>query len=451
MKVEKYSLDRWHSVYLIIWFAAVIDCGVWLFVLVLIPFCLDSWGLMAGYKPSRVLPTHQVREDTHRGLGPGGGTRSRKERSEVEEQLHFQRILNSFRNYKLHWIHKLDETIKFIESMNEDYQSKLCKYSSHLAEVRKCLEINSLIMDIIIQDVPNMFENIDYSSDQSSRNDSVDGRDELRLRMNYQRGTKPTALDMEKTQSVLRQLAREWTIEGMNERKSSFDPIIRMIETNYKSRVAAGERVRILVPGAGLGRLPFEIASRGYHCQGNEYSLFMLFVSNFVLNKCKSNNILTFCPWIHNNCNNLKNGDQVKRVSFPDTDPSRIPLGVDFSMTAGNFCHVYKDETNSWDCVATSFFLDTANNVVEYIDTIHKTLKPGGLWINFGPLLYHFADIQGENSIEPSYELLKEIITSFGFFFKTESTGNNCNYTQNHDSMLSYHYKCIFFVVEKPK
>jgi len=43
--------------------------------------------------------------------------------------------------------------------------------------------------------------------------------------------------------------------------------------------------VRVLVPGAGLGRLAFEIARRGYTCQGNEFSLFMLFTSNFVLNK----------------------------------------------------------------------------------------------------------------------------------------------------------------------
>lgn len=43
--------------------------------------------------------------------------------------------------------------------------------------------------------------------------------------------------------------------------------------------------VHILVPGAGLGRLAFEIAKRGYTCQGNEFSLFMLFASNFVLNK----------------------------------------------------------------------------------------------------------------------------------------------------------------------
>ena len=43
--------------------------------------------------------------------------------------------------------------------------------------------------------------------------------------------------------------------------------------------------VNILVPGAGLGRLAFELAKGGYSCQGNEWSLFMLFASNFVLNK----------------------------------------------------------------------------------------------------------------------------------------------------------------------
>ena len=54
----------------------------------------------------------------------------------------------------------------------------------------------------------------------------------------------------------------------------------------YASR--ATEEVQILVPGAGLGRLAFEIAKRGYSCQGNEFSLFMLFASNFVLNKYKA-------------------------------------------------------------------------------------------------------------------------------------------------------------------
>lgn len=43
--------------------------------------------------------------------------------------------------------------------------------------------------------------------------------------------------------------------------------------------------VSILVPGAGLGRLAFELAQRGYACQGNEFSMFMLLASNFILNQ----------------------------------------------------------------------------------------------------------------------------------------------------------------------
>ena len=43
--------------------------------------------------------------------------------------------------------------------------------------------------------------------------------------------------------------------------------------------------VSVLVPGAGLGRLAYEVAKAGYICQGNEFSLFMLFASHFVLNR----------------------------------------------------------------------------------------------------------------------------------------------------------------------
>lgn len=37
-----------------------------------------------------------------------------------------------------------------------------------------------------------------------------------------------------------------------------------------------------------------------------------------------------------------------------------------------------------WDCVATCFFIDTAHNVLDYIETIWNILKPGGVWINLG-------------------------------------------------------------------
>lgn len=34
-----------------------------------------------------------------------------------------------------------------------------------------------------------------------------------------------------------------------------------------------------------MGRLSHELVRRGYIVQGNEFSLFMLFASNFILNK----------------------------------------------------------------------------------------------------------------------------------------------------------------------
>jgi carnosine N-methyltransferase len=65
--------------------------------------------------------------------------------------------------------------------------------------------------------------------------------------------------------------------------------------------------------------------------------------------------------------------------------------------------------------VASCFFIDTANNVIAYIKTIYNTLKKGGIWVNLGPLLYHYADMPNEVSIELSWEELKIIINKIGF------------------------------------
>lgn len=47
---------------------------------------------------------------------------------------------------------------------------------------------------------------------------------------------------------------------------------------------------------------------------------------------------------------------------------------------------------HAFDCVVTCFFIDTAHNIVEYLEVINYCLKPGGKWVNLGPLLWHWAD-----------------------------------------------------------
>ena len=84
-------------------------------------------------------------------------------------------------------------------------------------------------------------------------------------------------------------------------------------------------------------------------------------------------------------------------------------------MCAGDFLEVYT-EKEQWDCVATSFFIDTAHNIIEYIERIALILKPGGHWINIGPLMY-FNNSTVENSIELNYEQIRRIIERLGLVY----------------------------------
>lgn len=74
------------------------------------------------------------------------------------------------------------------------------------------------------------------------------------------------------------------------------------------------------------------------------------------------------------------------------------------------------DMASTFDAVVTSFFIDTAHNILEYLEVIHKVLKPGGYWIHLGPLLWHWADGQwDELSIELSLADIQQAALLMGF------------------------------------
>ncbi len=120
----------------------------------------------------------------------------------------------------------------------------------------------------------------------------------------------------------------------------------------------------------------------------------------------------------------------------------------DMSMVAGEFLEVYSKQKEQWDCVVTCFFLDTAHNLMEYIECIHKILKKGGLWVNFGPLLYHYAEQPNEIQIELPWDVIETMIPQFGFEFRKKEW-RKCTYTGDKDSMMQMVYDCIFFSAVK--
>ncbi|CAN0319402.1 unnamed protein product [Bubo scandiacus] len=357
-----------------------------------------------------------------------------EEEEERLEREHFRRIINAFRYYGTNMHERVNRTERQFKSLPANQQSLLPQFLPHLDKIRKCIDHNQEILQTIVNDCVHMFENKEYGDD---------GRGKI---------TPASTFDMDKLKSTLKQFVRDWSEEGKPERDSCYQPIINEIVKNFPKERWDFSKVNILVPGAGLGRLAWEIAMLGYACQGNEWSLFMLFSSNFVLNRCSEINSCKLYPWIHQFSNNRRSADQIRPIYFPDVDPHSLPSGSNFSMTAGDFQEIYS-ECNTWDCIATCFFIDTAHNVIDYIDTIWKILKPGGIWINVGkcPLLYHFENLGNELSIELSYEDIKNVILQYGFHIEVEKESVLSTYTVNELSMMKYYYECVLFVVRKPE
>ena len=181
---------------------------------------------------------------------------------------------------------------------------------------------------------------------------------------------------------------RDWSEEGAEERRQSYGRMLELLER------AVPPPARVLVPGAGLGRLVFECFRRGYEVEGNEWSYYMLFASGMLLN-CEPGERWEVHPWALESSNCLRTEHQLRAVGVPDVHPCdvRPPAdggrpGASMSMCAGDFAEVYAaaEVRGSFDAVLTCFFLDTARNVAEYIDVLWHCLRPGGAWINFGPV-----------------------------------------------------------------
>ncbi|KAI4877090.1 hypothetical protein NFI96_031417 [Prochilodus magdalenae] len=348
------------------------------------------------------------------------------------ERQHFWKIIDAFRYYRTHVQERVNRTERQFRSLPQKHQRLLSGFLPNLAKIRRCVDQNYEVLQAIVHNCIHMFENIEYGEDD------------------YTRKVGPSStFDMDKLKSTIKQFVRDWSEAGKAERDSCYTPLIEEIQRRFPADQCDISKVSVLIPGAGLGRLAWEIARLGYACQGNEWSFFMLFSSNFVLNRCEKENAWTLYPWIHQFSNNKQSADQTRAVSFPDVNPQSLPPNSNFSMTAGDFLEVYTDP-DTWDCIATCFFIDTAHNVLDYIETIWNILKPGGVWINLGPLLYHFENMANELSIELSYEDIKGVILKYGFQLEVERDSVLTTYTENDRSMLRYLYDCVFFVVRKP-
>ena len=262
-------------------------------------------------------------------------------------------------------------------------------------------------------------------------------------------------IDITKPRYVLKNVYRDWSVDGQEERRESYGRIIGELKKVLEPNDGNGNRARVLVPGAGLGRLVVDTCLAGYKCEGCEWSYYMLLISDFILNRSTREGHTIF-PWVLETCNIVNSVDQFKPIQVPDFDCSNLSNLVPFdamSMSAGDFIEVYstKDMQGQFDAVLTSFFIDTAQNIAEYIEVLRHCLRPGGFWINLGPLLYHWVDSatympKEELSVELSLDDVIEIVASYGFSCQMNKQVES-HFVSNKHSMARSIYNCAFFTM----
>lgn len=294
------------------------------------------------------------------------------------------------------------------------------------------------------------------------------------------RGT-ATPSDMDKARTTIRQFYRDWSAEGVVERSTCYDPVIQDLSHSF-AEYPNKECIKVLVPGAGLGRLVFELCRRGYSVEGNEISYHQLLASSWVLNSAKHAKQFDLYPFVMDFSNLINRESQMRMVKIPDVHPGTElgntsgnpeihPCGR-MDMTAADFVVLYGDENhrNMFDAVMTVFFIDTAPNVLRYIEVIRHCLNRGGIWINLGPLLWHFAERgpsnrdedekekctrQGKGIAEPGgIELTAEetilLIARSGFAIeKYEIQEAPSGYIHNPESMLQSTYRLVHWIARK--
>ena len=374
--------------------------------------------------------------EMHPTEGPIGMSSAAKD---PEEYRHLRSIVSAFFNYQIDSLRDVTRMERDFKSIGEKYLKKLSfNYTERIEKLKHAIFQNYKFLLKIADPYKNMFKLYKASSGEVLMEPLiVEGKDIIKMR------------------STLRLFIRDWAIDGIEERNSTYKPILNELQNYFKdkSKNDFEKGINVLVPGAGLGRLMYEIAKLGFKSQGNEFSYYMLLCSNYIFNNTTKENEFVIQPLIHSFSNIYNEEAPFKKVMIPDEnlaeELSKTETG-EMSMVAGEFCRVYKEKINFFDSVVTCYFIDTANNIIEYIETIYNILKIGGLWINFGPLLYHYTDNINEVSIELSWNEIKNIIIGFGFEF-TKEENVQTTYSADKESMTHRIYKCIFFTAVKRK
>lgn len=190
----------------------------------------------------------------------------------------------------------------------------------------------------------------------------------------------------------------------------------------------------------------------GFDVTSNEYSAYMNLAYRYIAS-VRSPESISFKPYSDSWSHQPTTTELFREVSIPDliASPNHVV------HVEGDFTTAFASQAGTYDVIITLFFIDTARNLLTYFETIKSLLKPGGKWINVGPLLYGSRPM-----VELSLDEIVAVVEVMGFKFletnekwgeKTlegkEVRGREARYGLNPRVLTKNSYMAQFWVAEK--
>ncbi|KAH7397466.1 N2227-like protein-domain-containing protein [Pyrenochaeta sp. MPI-SDFR-AT-0127] len=320
--------------------------------------------------------------------------------STVHPRYRLLEALYGFTKYRERNMAELDRWRNLYKNMGKKQKQTLehvVQYTKKLNDIEESIYENEITCKAIIAGAMQF-----YNIDQQELNDhmkdaSQDGRQADRM----------------STSQTLKHFVRDWADEGAKERNEAF-PCILSTLSSQKTDDSGNRPLKVLLPGSGVGRLGHEVANLGgFEVTINEWSMYMNVGYRYLEAQTKAD-AFSIHPFIDGMSHHATTNDMLRKITAPNITPHPAVLLVE-----GDFNTAFNDQPGHYDIVVTHFFIDTARNLMAYFDTIHRLLKPGGHWINFGPLLYGTGPF-----VQLSLDEIVAVVEAMGFEF--EDLGDVC-------------------------
>eukprot|EP00914_Ancora_sagittata_P031544 GHVO01063896.1.p1 GENE.GHVO01063896.1~~GHVO01063896.1.p1 ORF type:complete len:232 (+),score=38.56 GHVO01063896.1:20-715(+) len=199
---------------------------------------------------------------------------------EFEEKRQLRRVIKGFKNYHIDSMKEVARMERNLWALSADDKSELIEpVQSRIDNIKAAVSVNRYFIHALISANDDYIEEMkiatqctcnrdkDSCVDKASSADTPDKEcyckecdDDLDIHGNNE----PSIC---KVRTTLRQFVRDWSLQGKPERDIAYGLIIAALEEIFpleEFKREYGRVPRVLCPGSGLGRLPFEVARRGF-------------------------------------------------------------------------------------------------------------------------------------------------------------------------------------------